>query len=70
MQAGVDATALEGKRALLVLGESDPALAEGEAAAAALRQAGAELAVVRVPLGEMLWDMDTEALREWLAAGS
>ncbi len=70
LQAGVDATALEGKRALLVLGESDPALAEGEAAAAALRQAGAELAVVRVPLGEMLWDMDTEALREWLAAGS
>lgn len=58
---------LEGKRALLILGESDPALAEGQTVAADLGRAGAQVEVVRVPLGEMLWDVDTEALGSWLA---
>ncbi len=68
--ASGDGAVLEHTRVLLVLGESDPALAEGESVEAALRQAGAEVTVERVPLGEMLWDMDTEALRGWLAAGT
>ncbi len=58
---------LDGKWALIVLGTDDPALAEGEAVAAYLGTAGAEVEVVRVPLGTILWDPDTEALRAWLA---
>lgn len=59
---------LDGKRVLLVLGSDDPSLAQGEAAAAYLSTAGAEVEVVRVPLGTVLWDPDVEALRVWLDA--
>ncbi len=57
---------LADKPVLLVLGESDPALTEGEAVATDLRRAGARVEVERVPLAEMLWDADTEALGRWL----
>jgi len=59
---------LDGRRALVVLGTADPAHAQGEAAAAYLTSAGAEVEVVRLKLGTVLWDPDVEALREWLAA--
>lgn len=61
---------LDGKRVLLVLGREDPAFAQGEAAAAYLATAGAEVEVVRLSLGTVLWDPDTEALRVWLAASA
>ncbi len=60
---------LDAKRVLLVLGRDDPSLAQGEAAAAYLAAAGAEVEVVRVPLGTVLWDPDVEALGSWLGAG-
>lgn len=57
---------LDGRRVLLVLGRDDPALDQGEAAAAYLETAGADVEVVRVPLGTVLWDPDVETLRAWL----
>lgn len=58
---------LSGVAALLVLGETDAYRARGEALAAALSKAGAEVETVVVPGGHELSEADAAAVAAWLA---